>query len=259
MRRVLLRVWRHRCVLGRPRRPELPFAPVLDRVRRAIEQTLIDDNMRRIELFELCLRRIASVGRHLEPFPCGSCSARAPWARTITPGRYTQALAREHDIALIHVANGFENYFTNFATESAYDAGRPRHDTAPGSGGRLLRAVQAFDAYYESSRLRTGTVWCRSGPVIKQHRVQRSTDVWSAARPRVSRRRGPRGKRSLPCSGRCSLTSRCPRRRPGPRGHARMVRPYPGDPAGNPHIHLVVKATSATRSARRSPSTPRKC
>jgi len=197
------------------------------------------------------------VGRPApEPSRAAPVPARAPCSHYYAR-QYTQALAREHDIALIHVANGFENYFTNFATESATTLAVRDMTQHRDLAGAYFAPVQAFDAYYESLSVADRDRLVQEvDQWIKQHRVQRSTDVGGAARLAFLAAERRAGKKIVAVLGKVLFDLEMPRgdgpaTRTCANGSTIPWRSRPGI-----RISILSSSHIRTRSARRSPSTP---
>jgi hypothetical protein len=199
------------------------------------------NNMRRIEAFEVCLRRIAGVGRRLG-IPVRLIFPYIHMGSHYFARHYVQALAATHDIALFHTANAYENYFTNFATDVATTLAVNDMTRHADLSGTYFVPRERFDAYYaslapdERERLvEMVEAW------INQNRVHRQ-EVVGSARLQFLQEERRRGRRVVCLIGKVLFDLEMPRG-DGP-AHADMREWFDHTLAianAHPDVHLLVK------------------
>jgi hypothetical protein len=206
------------------------------------KQNILADNMRRVELFEVCLRRIAEAGRRLHLpirliFPYVHMSSHY-YAR-----RYVESLSSGQDIAVIHVANAYENYFSNFGTDEATTLAVRNMTFHRDLAGAYFAPTASFSRYYArlSIEEREGLV-DEVGKWTRQHRVQRQVGVGQSDRLDFLLAERGRGKKIVALLGKVLFDLEMPYGH-GP-AHADMRDWFDHTievARANPHIHLLIK------------------
>ncbi len=206
------------------------------------KQDVLADNMRRIEVFEVCLRHVADAGRRLN-LPVRVILPYVHLGSHFYTRRYVQRRASQQDISVIHVANVYENYFANFQTDEATTLAVRDMTLHADLAGAYFAPMTCFEQYdsqlsvdQREQLVDTMDQWTR------QHRVQRQVLVGQSDRLDFLTKERQQGKRIVGLLGKVLFDLEMPRG-DGP-AHADMREwfDHTVEIAGaNPHLHLLIK------------------
>ena len=200
------------------------------------------NNLRRIETFEVCLRRVADAGRRLG-LPVRLIFPYVHMGSHYFARAYVQARAQEQDIALIHAANGFENYFTNFATDAATTLAVRDMTRHRELAGTYFVPADCFERFYQGlSAAEREALVDKVEQWVTQHRVQRQDAVGRSDRLRFLASERQRGRKIVCLMGKVMFDLEMPRGDGSAHQDMREWFDHTLDIArANPHIHLVIK------------------
>jgi len=206
------------------------------------KQNILSDNMRRIEVFEVCVRQIADVGRRLK-LPVRILLPYVHLGSHFYTRRYVQTLALQQDISVVHVANAYENYFANFQTDEATTVAVRDMTHHRDLAGAYFAPVESFERYYSQlSADEKEQIVDKVEKWTKQHRVQRQVEVGQSDRLDFLMSERQRGKKIIGLVGKVLFDLEMPRG-DGP-AHADMREWFDHTveiARANPHLHLLIK------------------
>jgi capsular polysaccharide export protein len=217
----------------RERRYSMDFQSPIARARAA-------NAMRRVEAIELCIARIAEIGKRLH-LPIRIVVPYVHFGANFYARQQVKALSARQDIALIHVSNAYENYFSNFATDvSTAIAVRnvTEHDELSGA---LFAPRAAFEQYYQALANKEQLLdevmqW------IRQPRAQRRGGIANSHLLDLLKAERQRGKKIICLFGKVLFDLAMPRG-DGP-AHADMKEWFDhtvATAAAHDHVHLLIK------------------
>lgn len=206
------------------------------------KRSALTDNMRRIEMFEVCLRHVAEAGRRLQ-LPVRIILHYVHLGSHFYARRYVQALAEHQDISLLHVANAYENYFANFQTDEATTIAVRDMTLHKDLAGAYFAPVESFECYYRQlSADEKEQIVDKVDKWTKQHRVQRQLQVGQSDRLDFLTKERQSGKKIVGLLGKVLFDLEMPYG-DGP-AHADMREWFDHTveiARANPHLHLVIK------------------
>ena len=200
------------------------------------------NNLRRIETFEVCLRRVADAGRRLG-LPVRLIFPYVHMGSHYFARAYVQARAEEQDIALIHAANGFENYFTNFATDAATTLAVRDMTRHRELAGTYFVPADSFERFYQGLSVpEREALVDKVEQWVTQHRVQRQDAIGRSDRLQFLAAERQRGMKIVCLMGKVMFDLEMPRGDGSAHQDMREWFDHTLDIArANPHIHLLIK------------------